>query len=65
MSKYMPTWKWWTATTTAAGTIAVVAFTGDGINTDSETTFVIGIVVQRLVSYLTPNNPESPTPPVA
>jgi len=51
----MPTWKWWTATITAAGTVAVLGFTGDGINTDPEIITVIGLIVQRLVAYATPN----------
>lgn len=50
-----PTWKWCTATVTAAGTVAVLAFTGDGINTDPEIIAIIGLVVQRFVAYFTPN----------
>jgi hypothetical protein len=52
----LPTWKWWTGTVTAAGTIATAAFTGDGINTDNEKILVIGLITQRLITYLTPNS---------
>lgn len=61
--KYMPTWKWWTASVTGAGTIIGVAVTGDGINTDDEKLLVVGFIVQRIVAYLTPNS-EAPVPPV-
>lgn len=53
--KYMPTWKWWTATVTGAGTVIGVAVTGDGINTDDEKLLVVGFIVQRVVAWLTPN----------
>lgn len=52
---WLPTWKWWTATITAAGAVATVVLTGDGLNTDDEKALVIGLVVQRLVAYATPN----------
>lgn len=52
---WWPTWKWWTATITGAGTIVTVALIGDGINTDDEKILVIGIVVARLVAWTTPN----------
>lgn len=52
---WMPTRKWWVTTVTAVGTIVVAALTGDGINTDAETILVVGIVVQRVVGYIIPN----------
>jgi hypothetical protein len=55
MTTWLPTRKWWAATATAAGTVAVAAFTGNGIDTDQEKILVIGIVVQRVVAYFTPN----------
>lgn len=54
--KWMPTRKWWAATITGAGTVAVMLWTGDGINTDEEKILVIGLAIQRLVSYVTPND---------
>lgn len=51
----MPSAKWWAATVVAAGTIAIAEWTGDGVNTDDERILVIGIVVSRLVAWITPN----------
>jgi hypothetical protein len=50
-----PTRKWWAATVTAIGTVAIAALTGDGINTDPEIVMVVGLGVQRVIAYLVPN----------
>lgn len=55
-SKWLPTRKWWFATTVAVGTILGLVLTGDGINSDDETIAVIGLVVQRVGSYIIPND---------
>jgi hypothetical protein len=52
-----PTRKWWAATVTAIGTVAIAALTGDGINSDPEVIMVVGLCVQRVVAYITPNEP--------
>lgn len=57
MKKWLPTTKWWTATIVTVGTIVGAATTGDGINTDDEKLFVIGLLVQRAVAYATTNTP--------
>lgn len=57
-SPWWPTNKWWVATVTAAGAVAVALITGDGINTDDEKIIVVGLVVQRVVAYIAKN--ESP-----
>ena len=54
--KWLPTNKWWAATTVAAGTIVLTLWTGNGIDTDDEKTLVVGLVVQRIVAYWTPNS---------
>lgn len=56
MSKYLPTYKWWTATITAAGIVADMALTGDGINSDTEWRVIIALAVQRAVAYMTKND---------
>jgi hypothetical protein len=57
--KWLPTNKWWTATVTAAATVVGMAVTGDGINTDDEELLVIGLVAQRLIAWITPNEGRS------
>jgi hypothetical protein len=54
--KWFPTNKWWTASITTAGTIVLMQWTGDGINTDPEKTVLVGLIVQRLVAYWTKNS---------
>ena len=53
--RWWPTNKWWVATVTAAGTVWLMLWTGDGINTDDEKTIIVGLVVQRIASYITRN----------
>ena len=55
-AKWLPTNKWWVATVTGAGTVVLMVWTGDGINTDSEKTVLVGIIVQRVAAYWTKNS---------
>jgi hypothetical protein len=54
----MPTRKWFAATLTGAGALAVMLLTGDSEVTDAETIAIIGYVVERSVAYITPNEKE-------
>jgi hypothetical protein len=52
---WLPTRKWLTQLVFSAGTAATMAWTGDGINTDSEKTALIGLGVTLVATYITPN----------
>jgi len=52
----MPTRKWLAALIAGLGTIAVMALTTDGFDKE-EWIAVVGLLVERSVSYLTPNTP--------
>ena len=53
-TKWLPTNKWWAATVVAAGTVVTMAWTA-GIHTSDDKALVVGLVVQRLVAYITRN----------
>jgi hypothetical protein len=55
-----PTRKWWAARITAAGALAVMLLTGDTEVTDPEIVAIIGFVVEGLVSWLVPNQENTP-----
>ena len=55
---WWPTNKWFVATTTAAGTVALMIWTGDGINTDPERVILVTLLVQRVVAYWARNEPD-------
>lgn len=57
MSKWAPTNKWWAATVTAAGTVGLMFWTGNGVDTDEEKVVLVGLVIQRLVAYVARNEP--------
>lgn len=52
---WIPSRKWLGQLVTSAGTVAGMAWTGDGINTDNEKLAVIGITVGLVTTYLIPN----------
>jgi hypothetical protein len=58
MSKWAPSNKWWAATVTAAGTVGLMFWTGNGVDTDEEKVVLIGFAVQRLVAYVARNEPD-------
>ena len=60
MNKWLPTNKWWVATTVAVGSIVGLVWVGDGVNTDEEKYLVISLVVQRVAAYWTRNDPTEP-----
>lgn len=49
---WLPTNKWWLASIAAAATLATMIWTGDGINTDDERIVLIGLLAQRVLSYV-------------
>lgn len=53
----MPTRKWWAALVTGLGTIATMALTTGTWDTE-ESVALVGLVVERLVSWLVPNAPD-------
>lgn len=52
---WLPTHKWWAATVTAGGGLAVMLLTGDRSVSDPEVVACVTFVVQRAVAYLVPN----------
>jgi hypothetical protein len=60
----MPTRKWFAATVVALGTIATAVIQAGGFDTTTEIALV-GLVVQRVVAYLVPNDSEGPGDPDA
>jgi hypothetical protein len=64
--KYAPTNKWYAATAATVGTIIIMFWTGGGLNTDDKRIVLVGLVVSRVVAYITRNDPNPDrTPPVA
>lgn len=53
-TKWLPTNKWWAATVVATGTVVTLAWTA-GIHTSDDKALVVGLIVQRLVAYITRN----------
>jgi hypothetical protein len=53
---WKPTRKWWAATLTGAGAVAVMLLTGDrGHVDDPEIVALVGLIVQRGVAFFVPN----------
>lgn len=52
--RWAPTWKWWSATVVGAGGIATAAAQA-GHWSQTLTVTAIGLAVQRLVAWITPN----------
>jgi hypothetical protein len=57
MSKWMPTNKWWAATSATAGTVALMFWTAGGVDTDDKKVILVGLLVQRVVAYVARNEP--------
>jgi hypothetical protein len=54
--KWWPTAKWWGATVAALSGVAVLLWTGDGINTDEEKGLVITLITTRILAYVVPKD---------
>jgi hypothetical protein len=59
MSKWAPTNKWWAATATTAGTVALMFWTAGGVDTDDKKVVLVGLIVQRIVAYVARNEPDA------
>lgn len=59
MTNWWPTNKWWAASATAAGTVALMFWTGGGVDTDDKKVILVGLLVQRVVAYVARNEPDA------
>jgi hypothetical protein len=59
---YRPTTKWYAASAATVGTIIIMFWTGGGLDSDDKRIVLVGLVVSRVVAYITRNDPGPPWP---